>query len=328
MTMESLDTVPLAAPSSKVTQKRIVVAVIALAVVAAASAAYIYRDRLWSLLPGASAKDSFVLKIGNSYASDSYTISAGSEELSPVPKVMREDGVEVTPVDAIAGPDGIWYYTLVETVDPITANVYKRTKDSALVKLTHTPTMKFGLQVSANGELLFEEKSVATITELLNDTPWDIVYVDSAHETTKTLGIGERPTFISDSNALYRSDGSLYVASLSGGIGHAIASSSPVYAVNAADGTLGMLNLQTHKIDVYALTQDSTLSYKESIETPAGTMTLVMEGNTIIVGYKETEAVEGNRFVIENVNTGRKATFSIPALKVPNPTVQLIQAYE
>ena len=271
----------------------------------------------------------YVVKVGLGYATDVYTLGPGDTELRKF--AFTQNPTQAPPVDVVRTSDGSWYYILAEKVEPVfVTNVYIRKTDGSDTKITNSDTMKYALQVAPNGSLVFQEKKVKNITEYLDQNPWDIVYVPAGVSEQQKIATGTRPQFIKGSSEiLYVSGSELKAYAIADTSTHTLTTLSGLFAVDSSGNTLAIVNNITHKLDIFTILGNSTISYKKSLDAPSASTALTILGDLVTFAYTKNEAGK-TAFVLVDSTTGMQTNVAPPARQLPiqQAHIQSIYTYE
>lgn len=273
-----------------------------------------------------SAEHSYFVKAGVSYASDVYIYTPGSAELTQF--FFTKDGQQVAPVDVIPMSDGSFYYIQFERFESaIVANIFLRTKDGTDVKITHSDTMKYGLQVAKDGAVVFQEKQATKAEEIFDQRPWNIALVRAGNKAQEAIGQGTDPSFLKGSSVIvFRSASGLERYNVENRETLQMVSDIGAYAIDSESGALFAENSVTHQLDIFDILDDTSLTYRESVSLPNKISTLIAKNGNVTIGY--TSISSGmERLVIEDLVSTKKHEFSLPPSRLLSVPPQIISLY-
>ncbi len=188
------------------------------------------------------------------------------------PLMIMVDGKELAAVNLAPGPDGSWYYLLIERSDDIASNLYQRAADGTITKLTNTISLKYNLTESPNGLLSYQEATIAKIIDLESPaSDWSVMVYDPNTTKARVVGEGVAPVFVSNETLLFRNKDGLVALRLNeiDGAPHKILNlgSTMVYTISSTEKKAALFNEITQRVDTYELSYEGlAVSYLSSID--------------------------------------------------------------
>lgn len=212
----------------------------------------------------------------------SLVIAGGITRLSPLYVVTKKastpvsvavEGVEKKALDKIVLKDGTMLYSLIESEEPLSSNIYKVDGQGVVTQLTHTATAKFNASLDpTETHVAYEEVAIKNEQQHTAPLIGDVMQLDLKTGTAEVIAPGVQPHYLHTGAILLgQMEGILvYPPHKSNVVNKTSLLSKSVYSLYAvnADGTLiASYNMKTAMIDVFTITPTGTLSFVYSSKT-------------------------------------------------------------
>lgn len=251
---------------------------------------------------------------------------ANTETGSSSPLTVTVEGKALHALDAQRASDGTWYFILNEGG---TSNVYKKTSDGNVTRLTHSATAKYNLSIDqSSGRLAYQALTPPADENpsFLLRTDWNITTVSPNDATEMVVATGTDPFLApGGSQVLFRKGNTLMFQ----GLGQKTSASvlvlpSAVYAIDPKGTMITVFNPVTKNLDQYALTNGFSPNYKTSIQIKDAPAALGYVNGTLMAAYTGNSNEQSRLIFIPIGSTS--ATISLPAITSGSP--QRIYTYE
>lgn len=217
----------------------------------------------------------------------SLVLAGGTNRISPLYKVTKAtttpvtvvfEGEEKQALDMVRLSDGSTVYALIESGEPLSADIYHATNEGALTRLTNTRTVKSNLAADpAGAHVVYEEATIQNVEALNAPLVPSITQLTLASREVITVTDGAQPRYIKTGALLIgQEDGVAVVAPQAESEASTILSieTYSLYAVND-DGTIvAAYNRKTKMVDMFTVTETGTLSYDYSARAESQPMNL------------------------------------------------------
>lgn len=251
---------------------------------------------------------------------------ANTETGSSTPLTVIVEGKALHALDAQRASDGTWYFILNEGG---TSNVYKKTSDGNVTRLTHSATAKYNLSFDqTSGRLAYQALTPPADENpsFLLRTDWNITMISPNDATEMVIATGTDPFLaLGGSQVLFRKGNTL----LFQGVGQKTSAPvlvlpSAVYAINPKGTMITVFNPVTKNLDQYAFTNGFSPNYKTSIQTKDTPTALGYVNDELMAAYS-ANSNEQSRLIFMPVGSA-SANISLPAITSGSP--QRIYTYE
>lgn len=262
---------------------------------------------------GSSNIPPFAVAIGPTPASVLYTVDNQKSAFAPLTVLYQEKNLPA--LDAQKGAHGEWYFILAEPSKTPVGNLYKRTPDGAVTRLTTSSTAKYNLSYDArSGRLAYQAITFKDERDFATNQSWDLVVFDLAKNAEMVVGKGTNPHLAAGGQALFFKDGNELVTAL---IGSRATSSimslgaQPLYAISADGIELSTYNATTHAVDHFTFTHGTSPSYVSSETLPILPVSMgYVEGTLVVASVGKTAS--STIFMFSRPGTN-ESTVSIPS---------------
>lgn len=251
---------------------------------------------------------------------------ANTETGSSTPLMVTVEGKTLHALDAQRASDGTWYFILNEGG---TSNLYKKTSDGNVTRLTHSATAKYNLALDqSSGRLAYQALTPPTDGKpsFLLRTDWNITLFSPSDASEMVIATGTDPFLAQGgSQVLFRKGNELMIQVIGQKVSTPVlALPSAVYAIDSKGTMITVFNPVTKNLDQYAFTHGFSLNYLTSIQTKDTPAALGYVGGTLMAAYSGNSG-EQSRLIFTPIGTAAP-NISLPAITSGSP--QRIYTYE
>lgn len=259
--------------------------------------------------------------IGSIPGSILYTVENGTlrELLMP-----DESGREHQVLDFVSGPNQTSYYILLENEEPLVSNLFERSADGRVTKLTTSKTYKYNLSSDPSSETLAfqaaEVDSILALKDKERNVDWKIVTFSRKTENETVVVNGDSPVFISSRDSLLYVDGIALkrIALVSKDSSSTLlnVSKSQLRTYNPITEEYTIFNEISKSLDSYAFSKTGALNYERSVPVKEQLTTITsMDGDLFLVTTKSSTNAT-TTYTVTSQKTGATSVVITPSPKL------------
>jgi hypothetical protein len=197
-----------------------------------------------------------------------YTYNAGKKQLELF-QLPNEVGTKLPVIDIVKNADNTSYYILLEKEDTPVSNVFYKTTDGSVVKLTTSDSFKAHLTVDqASGQLAYQSAHVDSVLSFRERTQWDLVLLTLNNKAEKIIGAGESPVLLpGGTSVLFSSEQGLRRLTLQSNTVSPVLLTIPkkqLYSISPTTGDIVVFNETAKTLDFYSISKTGSPDYVKS----------------------------------------------------------------
>jgi hypothetical protein len=232
--------------------------------------------------------------------------------------------VKLPVIDIVKNADNTSYYILLEKEDTPVSNVFYKTTDGSVVRLTTSDSFKAHLTVDqASGLLAYQSVSIDSIQSIAKLTHWDLVLLTMQNKTEKVVATGEVPVLLpGGASLLFSSEQGLQRLTLQGNTVSPVLLHIPkrqLYSISPTTGDIVLFNEISKTLDFYSFLKTGSPNYVKS-QPVSETPSLVEYVGKDLFTVVSTHDKQGNKSYRITSNDGK-----ISIVQGPNAVSEILK---